>query len=174
VRVWLGVLILVLASAIACSRRESPKQEGTEGRAIHVVRVYDAADRPVVSLDLENKLRAGDGRLIGNWDERGREIVVDGIHQTLDGVVAINGRQLELDLPIGRLKAELRADELWVDGRQFGRVEGVGTSREDMRRLSALIVAMPMLPTSVAPVDAGQADAVLLEPPLPPPPPRPN
>lgn len=158
------VVVAALLLLVACSRHELVEQKAA-------IQLRDKADRTVASLDADNNVRDRDGRVTGFYDERTRELVVAGFHQTLDGALLVGDKKVELELATGTFRAELRDDEVWINGQLFGRVDGARTSRDQMRRLGVLLVAVQMLPVQASPADAALSEPV--ERPAPPPPPPP-
>ncbi len=117
----------------------------------------------------------GKGRLVGRYDVAKNEAVVGADHLPLLTAFTISGRRLDFHLPINQLKqAELRGDDLWIDGHPFGRVDGITGSSDDMRNLGAMLVGMLVFPQPEPRTDAVVPDTTGSEAPAPPPPPPPR
>ncbi len=161
----------MFALAVACSNREHSVHNRQPAEAAqHEITLLNRAGNPRVTLTNELDLVDADGRKVGRFDANGREVIVNEVHQTLDGVMFVDGGHLELRLSMGTLKIGVKGDEIWANDQLFGRVAGLPNTRNGMRGLAVLVIAALALPSGT-PRDAAPADARINEPPLPPPPP---
>lgn len=164
----LGVMLAVVG---ACSNREpSQDRHHSAESAPQEITLLGRSGKPRVTLTSDLDLLDADGHAVGHLDVRGREVVVDRVHQTLDGVMFVDLHHLELRLSLGTLQVDVKADEIWINGQLFGRVAGLPDTREGMRGLAALVIAALVMPPAIAP--AAPTDAAVDDPPPPPRPPR--
>lgn len=164
---------VMFALAVACSNREHSAPARNSAEAVqHEMTLLNRAGNPRVTLTNKLDLVDAEGRAVGRFNANDHEVTVNEVHQTLDGVMFIDGRHLELRLSLGTLEVDVKGNEIWVNDQLFGGIAGLPDTRDGMRGLGVLVIAALVLPPAT-PRDAPRVDARIEEPPIPPPPPHP-
>jgi hypothetical protein len=131
----------------------------------------DDAGHAIAALTENDRISDSTGAEVGHVDWKTPEVIVGTYREALAFDVEIHGISVVTTMATFHVLVD-ESSELVVDGRRVGKLTGFSPSKEGWRRLAALVLAIPMLPTPprAAPTPASE---VASPPPPPPPPPAP-
>jgi hypothetical protein len=102
----------------------------------------------VAQLAVDGAITDGNGRVVTRYDARAESMPLDGgVLSVRDSVHATGPRELEVHPgPLGPWHVRVTAgDDLEVDGKPFGHIDGFEDSPTGLTRLGALLCAVPVL-----------------------------
>lgn len=167
--------LLVLAVALCEVGCSSSNSRG----AARPLTLYTGRHQIIAQLSPDGTITDSTAKVITRYDPRTESMSLNGATLNVGDSVDVTGAR-ELAVypgPLGPWQVRVTvSDDLVVDGRPFGHVEGLEDSRAGLFRLGALLCAVPVIHPPAPPSPPADAalppDADLRPAPPPPPPPR--
>lgn len=146
-----GALAAVTALGAAGCASSSPAPRAAAAPPAPAARpltLTTAEHQVVAQLAVDGAITDGNGRVVTRYDARAESMPLDGgVLSVRDSVHATGPRELDVHPgPLGPWHVRVTAgDDLEVDGKPFGHVDGFEPSPAGLTRLGALLCAVPVL-----------------------------